>query len=265
MKIYLAGKIEPGDWREGFVDPLLLFLGKEAAENFRLQGSLSSYWPIVERGFWGTLDYVGPFLIDEAYHNDLAKIIGSGDSPQGVFQADIVYGFFDKGSVPNDLCAQLGLAVGLKKTILLAMHKDTELRNPLFAFFSAFADEFLFDAIDPTVALLTLLHRREWLCQSPIEVAFHKAARTEGLFLCCQFPVGPYRLDFADPPTKVAIETDGQDWHASKEQRTHDARRDRYLTEEGWRVLRFTGTEIYRDVQRCVKQVVDIVTSLTGK
>ena len=54
-----------------------------------------------------------------------------------------------------------------------------------------------------------------------------------------------YRLDFAIPEKKIAIEVDGHEFHSTKEQRTKDAVRDRNLQLEGWRVFRFTGSEIY--------------------
>ena len=55
-----------------------------------------------------------------------------------------------------------------------------------------------------------------------------------------QFRIGRYRADFAFPDCKLIIETDGHDFHKTKEQRTYDAERDRFLSLEGWRVLRFT-------------------------
>lgn len=51
----------------------------------------------------------------------------------------------------------------------------------------------------------------------------------------------------------------GQEFHASKEQRTRDAKRDRFFMEQGWRVARFTGTEIFKDVHKCVKDVLRLV------
>lgn len=94
--------------------------------------------------------------------------------------------------------------------------------------------------------------------ESPIEKLFYELAQYE-LNLYAQHSVGPYRLDFAIPEKLIAIELDGHDYHKTKEQRTHDAKRDRYLAELGWTVLRFTGTEIYRDPKSCVDQICRIV------
>ena len=98
--------------------------------------------------------------------------------------------------------------------------------------------------------------------ESPIEKLFYELAQYE-LNLYAQHSVGPYRLDFAIPEKLIAIELDGHDYHKTKEQRTHDAKRDRYLSEHGWTVLRFTGTEIYRDTRSCVEQICRIVDART--
>jgi len=52
--------------------------------------------------------------------------------------------------------------------------------------------------------------------------------------------VGKYRLDFAIPDKRLAIELDRHEYHKTKYKRTHDARRDHWLFGQGWSVLRFT-------------------------
>lgn len=71
-----------------------------------------------------------------------------------------------------------------------------------------------------------------------------------------------YRLDFGIgiEGTRVAVELDGHEWHEkTKEQAARDKRRDRILSTHGWLVLHFTGSEIFRDVRRCVKEVARTV------
>lgn len=89
---------------------------------------------------------------------------------------------------------------------------------------------------------------------------------------------GKYRVDLAvtnedsDPkdadypgPIHIAIECDGHNFHErTKEQATRDKRRDRELTTEGWRVLRFTGSEIWNDPKSCSEQVLRVVESVGG-
>ena len=70
-----------------------------------------------------------------------------------------------------------------------------------------------------------------------------------------QFEVAGYRIDFAYPDKKLAVELDGHDYHKTKEQRKYDAKRDRALSLEGWNVIRFTGSEVYQNAQKCVDEI----------
>lgn len=103
-----------------------------------------------------------------------------------------------------------------------------------------------------------------WLanCESPMEQKFFDAARNR-LPLVCQHPIGPYFADFAILESKVAIEIDGHEYHKTKEQRTNDAKRERWIEREGWRVVRFTGSEVFKDVNRCVREVEAVVQQLS--
>ena len=97
---------------------------------------------------------------------------------------------------------------------------------------------------------------------SPIESDFWEAAHPRIADLTPQFSVGPYRVDFAIPPRQLVIELDGHEFHSSVDQRTNDAKRARRLLAMGWRVVRFTGTEIRRGVHRCVDEVLEIMETL---
>ena len=57
----------------------------------------------------------------------------------------------------------------------------------------------------------------------------------------------------------MAIEIDGHEFHKTKEQRTKDTKRERYLQSKGWQVVRFTGTEIFENVYGCVEEVKNLV------
>jgi very-short-patch-repair endonuclease len=101
-------------------------------------------------------------------------------------------------------------------------------------------------------------------CESPLEAHFYVIALDTIPELEPQFEVDRYRLDFAIPGEKVAIEIDGHEFHKTKEQRTRDAKRERYLQAQGWRVIRFTGTEIFENVFKCVEEVKSLV-NIFGK
>jgi very-short-patch-repair endonuclease len=100
---------------------------------------------------------------------------------------------------------------------------------------------------------------------TPIEAPFYDALAETGL----TFSVQPffqhadrqYRLDFLVlyDGRAVAVELDGHEYHKTKEQRTSDAIRDRWLLARGVRVVRFTGSEVFADPQRCVRELLDVV------
>lgn len=75
------------------------------------------------------------------------------------------------------------------------------------------------------------------------------------------------RVDFAIcvRDAHLVIELDGHEFHErTKEQAKRDKSRDRLLTASGWRVLRFTGSEIWANASRCVEQVEEVIWAVGG-
>jgi very-short-patch-repair endonuclease len=76
---------------------------------------------------------------------------------------------------------------------------------------------------------------------------------------------GRYRADFAITTphgNKIIVECDGHDFHEkSKEQAARDKKRDRDMQLEGWRVLRFTGSEIFRNANGCAQEVLRFISA----
>ena len=73
-----------------------------------------------------------------------------------------------------------------------------------------------------------------------------------------------YRLDFAiidaAESLYLAVEVDGHQWHeATPHQVQSDKSRDRKLTAAGWQVLRFTGSEVYKNAAACVREVRELI------
>jgi very-short-patch-repair endonuclease len=100
-------------------------------------------------------------------------------------------------------------------------------------------------------------------CESPIERIFWDA----GYFILSRYGqitpqvnIGRYRVDFTytTEVNKIIVELDGQNWHSTPEQRAYDYQRERELQREGWQVVRFTGAEIYGDVQGAVFEVLKL-------
>jgi very-short-patch-repair endonuclease len=60
-----------------------------------------------------------------------------------------------------------------------------------------------------------------------------------------QHPVGPYVLDLAYPPIRLAVEYDGEA-HRTQRRAMRDLERQAYLSDAGWKVLRFTAAQVMR-------------------
>jgi very-short-patch-repair endonuclease len=80
-----------------------------------------------------------------------------------------------------------------------------------------------------------------------------------------QFPIGRYTADFAIVGSfgRVVVECDGHDFHErTKEQAAHDRQRDRWMQSQGWTVMRFTGSEIFKSPRRCAIEVIACIDRL---
>jgi very-short-patch-repair endonuclease len=97
--------------------------------------------------------------------------------------------------------------------------------------------------------------------RSPVEKCFLLAAAGQLPGLRCQYQIGNYYIDFAIPEKKIAIEIDGHKWHATQEQRERDNARARYIMQQGWVVIRFTGREVFQAPEFCVQEVRKIVVA----
>jgi uncharacterized protein DUF559 len=65
---------------------------------------------------------------------------------------------------------------------------------------------------------------------------------------------------------KLVIEVDGHDFHdRTKQQASYDRERDRELTLEGHRVIRFTGSDVFNDPYKCVEDIGFHLDDLAGQ
>lgn len=87
----------------------------------------------------------------------------------------------------------------------------------------------------------------------------------------CVIDGGIFRCDFGFPQSKLIVEADGCYYHfcppcmkkkghgepdkRQKSNQSRDARKDNYLISHGWRVLRFWGHEIEKDVPNVVNKI----------
>lgn len=111
-----------------------------------------------------------------------------------------------------------------------------------------------------------------FFCATP-EIHFVSAGQdrpSQRVYCDPQASIGPYRADFLftvkfseEKFIKIVVECDGHDFHEkTKEQAAHDKARDRYMTTSGISVLRYTGSEIFRNPAAVAIEVLQYIQDL---
>jgi very-short-patch-repair endonuclease len=96
------------------------------------------------------------------------------------------------------------------------------------------------------------LRRRPTLPEGLLWQALRK--RPNGLKFRRQHPFGWYIVDFYCPAERLVIEVDGEG-HSMGRNPQRDARRDRWLQEQGLRVLRFRAADVMNDLNSVVTAI----------
>lgn len=96
--------------------------------------------------------------------------------------------------------------------------------------------------------------------QAPTEAerrlwALLRSKRVGGLRFRRQQPIGPYIVDFLCAAAKLVIELDGEQ-HGADTTRAYDDNRTRWLEQRGYRVMRFSNGEVFKDAQRLLETIV---------
>lgn len=91
--------------------------------------------------------------------------------------------------------------------------------------------------------------------ESPIEDLLKWELQARHMEFETRVAVGRYKVDFLFPGSSLIIEADGRKYHSSPDQRDNDFRRQLALIKGGYTVLRFTGSQIYRNVVGCVDKI----------
>jgi very-short-patch-repair endonuclease len=89
-----------------------------------------------------------------------------------------------------------------------------------------------------------------------IEQRMHDALKAAGTGFTAQSLLLGHLVDIELQQVPIVIEADGMQ-HTLRDQKAKDAARDAELTEAGYRVFRFTGSEINTDAIACVQRVID--------
>ncbi|WFR74053.1 DUF559 domain-containing protein [Prescottella defluvii] len=72
-------------------------------------------------------------------------------------------------------------------------------------------------------------------------------------------PVGPYVCDFVDARAKVVVEVDGREFHSAPDVFRSDRRRQNWLVQQGWLVLRYAAYDVLTDPDAVAEEIVAIV------
>jgi very-short-patch-repair endonuclease len=73
-----------------------------------------------------------------------------------------------------------------------------------------------------------------------------------------------YRLDFAYPHLRLAIEVDGWSAHFAPEQQRHDNRRANALARAGWTVLHYDWWEVTHSPEQVAAEIADTYQRLAA-
>lgn len=96
---------------------------------------------------------------------------------------------------------------------------------------------------------------------NPLERKFWDAwvacGKSGTIALFPQARIGCYRVDFCNWDLRVVIEIDGHSNHSAPEDIAYDRKRQKEIERQGYYVMRFTGSELWRDASRCAMVVLD--------
>lgn len=76
-----------------------------------------------------------------------------------------------------------------------------------------------------------------------------------------QYKIDNCKADFWVVGTNILVECDGYDYHKTKEQIAGDCNRQRKFMKLGYDVIRFSGTEINSNCEKCVNELIEIIES----
>jgi very-short-patch-repair endonuclease len=83
----------------------------------------------------------------------------------------------------------------------------------------------------------------------------HLRQRPAGFKFRRQHPIGPFVVDFYCAAKRLAIEVDG-DVHNMGDNPQRDVRRDAYLRDQGFRIVRFDAADVLRNLDGVAQAIL---------
>ena len=87
-----------------------------------------------------------------------------------------------------------------------------------------------------------------------------RGRRLQGYKFRRQHPIDDYIADFACLSAKLVVEIDGAT-HSSADAQAYDARRTAFLETMGWRVIRFSNDDVFKDVMAVTEAIYEALKS----
>jgi very-short-patch-repair endonuclease len=144
-------------------------------------------------------------------------------------------------------------------------------KNKLFLFYSIDPDEFYPEDVRAKLIRYCLNPHRnveqyaplEEACESEFERKVLKDLINLGYAVKPQYKVGHKRIDFVvfGMKDRLAVECDGDAYHGP-ERWEDDWNRQLLLERLGWKFFRIRGSQYFRDKQRTIKQLVEVLTDM---
>jgi very-short-patch-repair endonuclease len=91
--------------------------------------------------------------------------------------------------------------------------------------------------------------------RSPIQIRLYDALKREGYRVKAEYETCGYQVDLVIKKYRLAIECDGAAFHSSPEQKKRDRKKTAVLSKHGWKVMRFKGWQINKQVEKCVERI----------
>ena len=82
-----------------------------------------------------------------------------------------------------------------------------------------------------------------------------KFRNTNGIHVRRQVPIGPYVVDFAIYSKRFIVELDGE-FHFTSLGVEKDRKRDAWLQQQGYRILRITTAELDENLDGCINSIL---------
>jgi very-short-patch-repair endonuclease len=103
---------------------------------------------------------------------------------------------------------------------------------------------------------MTNAEKRLWSCL--------RHDQLNGLRIRRQHAIDRFIVDFYHAPMKLVIEIDG-DVHTEPAQAAHDRARDAWFVENGYRILRFTNDDVFKQLDGVLTKIVEMCDEIPNR